>query len=542
MIGVETLATDIPTVSVPYSLLLPLLIMAGTALLGLILEAALPRAGRFSVQATVAALGTLGALVATVNSYLLLKDDHAHTDALTHAKAIGTTTAGGALSIDGPGVFTWGLLLVLTLLSLGLFAERRYEDGLSSFTSQAAAAPGTGEEAVAVKARLEHTEVFPLAMLSVTGMMLFATASDLITMFVALEVLSLPLYVLTALSRRRRLISQEAALKYFLLGAYSSVFFLFGSALAYGFSGSLNLTSIDAAISSRGDDQALLLVSAAMIGVGLLFKIGAVPFHNWTPDVYQGAPTPVTAFMASATKTAAFIALMRVFFVAFGGLSWDWRPVIWVVAVITMLLGAVVAISQTDVKRMLAYSSISHAGFLLVGLSGAYLGSVHGSITSVSSVLFYLFAYGVATIGAFAVVMVVRDTAGESTHLSKWAGLGKESPWLAGAFAVFMLSFAGIPLTAGFIGKWTVFAAAWSGGTWPLVLIGALISAIAAYFYVRVIVLMFFTEPVGDGPTVAVPGVLTTVVIALAVVATVIFGVLPGPVLDLAQNVGVFVR
>src|SRR5690606_32773195 len=257
----------------------------------------------------------------------------------------------------------------------------------------------------------------------------------------------------------------------------------------------------------------------------------------------QGAPTAVTGFMAAATKAAAFVAMLRVLFVAFGGSSWDWRPILWVIAVVTMLLGSVVAISQTDVKRMLAYSSVAHAGFILVGLSGAYLGETDGlAISSISAVLFYLLVYGIGSIGAFAIVTVVRDSAGETTHLSKWAGLGKESPWLAGAFAVLMLSFAGIPLTGGFIGKWAVFTAAWAGDAWLLVVIGALCSAIAAYFYVRVIVLMFFTDPVGDGPTVAVAGVATTVVIALTVIATIALGVVPGPMLDLAQHAGVFVR
>ena len=256
--------------------------------------------------------------------------------------------------------------------------------------------------------------------------------------------------------------SQEAALKYFLLGAFSSVFFLYGIALTYGYSGSFRLSDIDVAVTNRSGSENMLLAAIALMAVGLLFKIGAVPFHTWTPDVYQGAPTPVTAFMAAGTKAAAFLALLRVFFVAFGGSSWDWRPTIVAVAIITMFLGAVVSISQTDVKRMLAYSSIAHAGFLLVG----FVGCLHRRratptrVTSMSSILFYLTVYGVSSIGAFAVVTLVRDSGGETTHLSKWAGLGKKSPLLAGSFALFMLSFAGIPLTGGFIGKWTVFSAA----------------------------------------------------------------------------------
>ena len=353
--------------------------------------------------------------------------------------------------------------------------------------------------------------------------------------------MSLPLYLLCGLARRRRLISQEASLKYFLLGAFSSVFFLYGVALAYGYAGSFRLADVDTAVTSRTGGEHLLLAAIGLISVGMLFKVGAVPFHQWTPDVYQGAPTPVTAFMAAGTKAAAFVAFMRVLFVAFGGASWDWRPLLWVVALLTMVVGSLVAIAQTDVKRMLAYSSVAHAGFLLVGLAGAYVADSE-RITSVSGLLFYLGVYGVSSIGAFAVVTVVRDAGGETTHLSRWAGLGKESPFLAGSFALFMLSFAGIPLTGGFIGKWSVFSAAWSGGYGALVVAGVLTSAVAAYFYVRVIVLMFFTDPVGDGPTVALPSVLTTVVIAAAAAGTLVLGILPGPVLDLAQHAGTFVR
>ncbi|WP_332644849.1 NADH-quinone oxidoreductase subunit NuoN, partial [Aeromicrobium sp.] len=527
-------AAELPPLDAPhieYSLLAPLFIIAGVAVVGVIVEAVWPRGTRFTAQAILAVVGVIAAFVDTVWVYQ-------HLDTIDDPElARGVIGAEGALSIDGPGVFTWGILLVFALMSMLLFAERRLEGGLSAFTGRAADAPGSAGEAEAISKRIEHTEVFPLAMFSLVGMMLFATSNDLLTMFVALEVLSLPLYLLCGIARRRRLLSQEAALKYFLLGAFSSVFFLYGIALTYGFAGSFRLSDIDVAVSTRTGGTNMLLAAIALMVVGLLFKIGAVPFHTWTPDVYQGAPTPVTAFMAAGTKAAAFLAMLRVLFVAFGGSSWDWRPTIIGIAVITMFLGAVVSISQTDVKRMLAYSSIAHAGFLLVGLVGVY-GGVAGEerITSVSSILFYLAVYGVASIGAFAVVTLVRDSGGETTHLSRWAGLGKTSPLLAGSFALFMLSFAGIPLTGGFIGKWSVFTAAWSGGVWPLVVIGVLVSALAAYFYVRVIVLMFFTDPVGDGPTVAVPSALTTVVIAFAVVATVGLGILPGPLLDLAQH------
>jgi hypothetical protein len=225
--------------------------------------------------------------------------------------------------------------------------------------------------------------VYPLTLFAVGGMMLFPAANDLLTMFVALEVLSLPLYLLCGLARRRRLLSQEAAVKYFLLGAFSSAFFLFGIAMLYGFSGSVNLGAIAAAASSNTGSSALLYAGMALLGLGLLFKIGAVPFQSWKPDVYQGAPTPVTALMASCTVVSAFGALLRVFYVAFGNLTWDWRPAMWTVAILTMVIGAIIAITQTDVKRLLAYSSIAHAGFVLTGVVAA-------TTAGLSSSLFYL--------------------------------------------------------------------------------------------------------------------------------------------------------
>jgi NADH-quinone oxidoreductase subunit N len=354
-------------------------------------------------------------------------------------------------------------------------------------------------------------------------------------MFIALEVFSLPLYLLCGLARRRRLLSQESALKYFLLGAFSSAFFLYGIALLYGYAGTVSLSGIAEAVSSSATNDALLLFGIAFLAVGLLFKVSAVPFHSWTPDVYQGAPTPITAFMAAATKVAAFGAMLRVFYVAVGGARWDWQPMLWAVAILTMLLGAIVAIVQTDVKRMLAYSSIAHAGFMLTGV-------VATNKAGLAATLFYLLAYGFTTIGAFAIVTLVRDAGGEATHLSQWAGLGRRSPLVAGVFAVLLLSFAGIPLTGGFTSKFAVFAAAVSADATPLVVVGVISSAIAAFFYIRVIVLMFFSEPVVEGPAVAVPSVFTTTAVALGAAVTVVLGVLPQPVLELANEAAVLVR
>lgn len=365
--------------------------------------------------------------------------------------------------------------------------------------------------------------------------MMFPASNDLLTMFVALEVLSLPLYLLCGLARRRRLLSQEASLKYFLLGAFSSAFFLYGTALLYGFAGSTQLSAIAEAVRTQTGADGLLLAGTALLVVGLLFKVGAAPFQAWTPDVYQGAPTQITGFMAACTKVAAFGALLRVLYVALPDIRWDWEPAMWAVAIITMVFGSVVAIVQTDVKRMLAYSSIAHAGFLLTGVLGV-------NQIGISGVLFYLVAYGFTTIGAFAVVTLVRDSGGEATHLSQWAGLGRRSPLLAGVFTLFLLAFAGIPLTSGFTGKYAVFAAAVEGGAAVLAVVGVLASAVAAFFYVRVIVLMYFSEPTGDSVTISVPGVATTVALATGAAATVLLGVMPSPVLQLADQASVFLR
>ena len=369
-------------------------------------------------------------------------------------------------------------------------------------------------------------------MFAVAGMLLFPASNNLLLMFVALEVFSLPLYLLCGLARRRRLLSQEAAVKYFLLGAFSSAFFLYGIALVYGFAHSVDLGVIRAAAAGTQSDT-LLFAGMALIAVGLLFKVGAAPFHSWTPDVYQGAPTPVTAFMAACTKVAAFGALLRVFYVGFGTLVWDWRPVMWGVAILTMVVGSLLALTQTDVKRMLAYSSIAHAGFILTGL-------VAFNSDGLAGTMFYLLTYGFSTVGAFAIVSLVRDADGEATHLSQWRGLGKRSPMMAAAFTLFLLALAGIPLTSGFMGKYAVFLAAINGGATPVVIVGLVASAVAAFFYARVIVLMYWQDPSPDGPTVAVPSMLTNAAIAVAVAVTVVLGVWPQSVLDLAHQAGPF--
>jgi NADH-quinone oxidoreductase subunit N len=528
---------DFVAPKIEYFTVSPILIVLGVAVVGVLIEALAPRARRYLLQMTLSLIGLAAAIVTTVMVFARLNP---RSDEPKGGKVV----AMGALAVDGPALFCWLLILVLAVLSVLLFGERRLEGGVTSFAGQAAALPGTEAERVASTKGLEHTEVFPLMLFAVSGMLMFPAANDLLTMFVALEVLSLPLYLLCGLARRRRLLSQEAAMKYFLLGAFSSGFFVYGIALVYGYAGSMGFAEIAEAVSAQSGSQTLLLGGIALMAVGLLFKIGAVPFHAWTPDVYQGAPTAVTAFMAASTKVAAFGALLRLFYVAFGANRTEWLPMIWIVAILTMVVGSVLALTQTDIKRLLAYSSIAHAGFILTGFLGIRSISevAPGSLTGVSAVLFYLTTYAFTTMAAFALVTVVRDAGGEATSLARWQGLGKESPLVAGLFAFLLLAMAGIPLTSGFTGKWAVFAAALSAGAWPVVIVAVLASAVAAYFYVKVIVLMFFEEPIGEGPSVTSPSALTASVITVGVAATLVLGVVPGALIDLLGRVGVFIR
>ncbi len=524
---VGAIAPSIPTPHIEYGMLSPMLLVFGAAVAGVLVEAFAPRAFRRPLHLAITLGSLAGAFVLTI-AVSVSGEFFAN-------GSPGRLAALGAVAVDRPTLFIQGTILVLAFISVLLIAESSHD--VSAFAAQAAAVPGSAEEREGLLAGISHTEVYPLTLFAVGGMLLFPAANDLLTMFVALEVLSLPLYLLCGLARRRRLLSQEAAMKYFLLGAFSSAFFLFGIAMLYGFSGSVRLSAIATAASANTSNAVLLYAGIALLGVGLLFKIGAVPFQVWKPDVYQGAPTPVTALMASCTLVAAFGALLRVFYVAFGQLTWDWRPMMWGVAILTMLGGAIVAITQTDVKRLLAYSSIAQAGYILTGVIAA-------TTAGLSSSLFYLAAYGFATIGAFAVVTLIREPGGEAGHLSRWAGLGKRSPLVAGTFAIFLIAFAGIPLTSGFIGKFAVFQAAIGGGAVPLVVVGALSSAILAFPYVRVIVLMFFSEPAVEGPTVVRPSAYTASAVGIGVLATLVLGIVPEPLLRLAHDAAtqLFVR
>ena len=496
-----------------YTLLSPILILLAGALIGVLVEAFVSKALRSITQLTL----TIGTLVLSLAQVWKIRN------------AQSTTAAMGSVVIDGPAILLQATILIIAIISVFVIADTDH------FTALAAALPGSDEERHAVQTGNQVTEVYPLTLFAISGMMLFPVSSDLITLFVALEMLSLPLYLMAGLSRRRRLASQEAALKYFLLGAFSSAFFLFGMAYLYGYSASVTFAGIRESVVGGSGNDVLLLIGMAFLSIGLLFKVGAVPFHAWSPDVYQGAPTPITGFMAAATKVAAFGAMLRIYYTVFANAQWSWSPLLSAIAIITMLFGSLVAIAQRDVKRMLAYSSIAHAGFLLAGVIALNKAGLDASI-------FYLFAYGVATVGAFAVVTLVRDANGEVTDLNRWKGLGKRSPWIAATFAGFLLAFAGIPLTSGFIGKFSIFSAAYENGAKAVVIAGVLSSAIAAFFYIRVIVLMFFTDPVQDGTSVEIPSSLTRIAIIFSIVLTMALGVYPAPLLDFITSLATFIR
>ncbi|GAA2566770.1 NADH-quinone oxidoreductase subunit NuoN [Winogradskya consettensis] len=508
---------DLKLPDIDYGALAPMLILFGAACIGVLFEALLPRNRRHGIQLGLGLLALVAALVTVIVE-----------------RNTRVVTIGGAVAVDGPAVFLWGSILLLGVVSLLLIGERTLEPG-GAFVSQAAITVGSQKDIKQAGGQPGATEVYPLTLFALGGMLLFVAANDLLTMFVALEVFSLPLYLLCALARRRRLLSQEAAMKYFLLGSYASAFFLFGVALIYGFSGAVDFASIHAAVADPARSEVLLFGGLALVSIGLLFKSAAVPFHVWTPDVYQGAPTPITALMAACTKVAAFGGLLRVLYVAFDGVQWDFQPVLGVIAVLTMLTGAVLAVTQTDMKRLLAYSSIANAGYLLVGVLAL-------NKSGLSSTMFYLVAYGFSVLAAFGIVSLVRDADGEATHLSRWAGLGRKSPVFAAVFSFILLAFAGIPLTSGFTSKFAVFGAAVEGGQTWLVIFGVITSMLLAFPYLRVVVLMWLSEPSETTPAVSIPGFLTAAALAIGVIATFALGVVPAPLLDLTNDAAQFVR
>ena len=532
----------IHTPHIDYLSILPILIMMGGAVL-LVTVSSLFRQVMGVGSATFITVGTAVATLVAA----LFQWDHV----VTHGAKV---TIAGSIAYDGFSVFIQivvAIAMLLTALIADGYLKREGIDG---------------------------PEFHVLAMLSASGAMLMGSANDLIVIFLGLEILSIALYVLAAFNHKRAE-SGEAALKYFVLGAFSSAVFVYGIALVYGATGSSNLPQIADYLSKNVvASNGVLLAGLALLLVGFGFKIAAVPFHMWSPDVYQGSPSPVTGLMAAIAKAGAFAALLRVFVSSLGTLRADWQPIVWGIAILSLVVGAFAALVQKDIKRMMAYSSINHAGFILLGVQAA-------TARGVSASLYYLFAYMFMVIGTFAVITVVaRD--GDSGHqLTDYRGLGNRQPLLALAFVVLLLAQAGAPFTTGFLAKFTVVAAAVDVHSYALAVIAMASAAVAAFFYLRVVVAMY--SPVGavgdlsdrdagepnanptlvpspanvavsgpgqteaiaslsvltEGPPtsavadrmVRVPG-LTTVAIGLSVGFTIVFGIIPGPIVDFAHQ------
>jgi NADH-quinone oxidoreductase subunit N len=524
---------------IAYLSILPVLVTLGGALV-ILMAASLVRRAMAPNLATALSVGTgLAALSLSLVQWFDVADHGAH------------------VSIDSAVVEDGFSALVSVLLSCAVVVAALVFD---SWTR---------------RERTAGPEFQVLMLVSASGAMIMAAANDLIVIFLGLEIMSIALYVLTAMNARR-IESGEAALKYFVLGAFSSAVFLYGVALVYGATGTTNLPQIaDYLARNVLLHNGLLLAGMALLLVGFGFKVAAVPFHLWTPDVYQGAPSPATGFMAAVAKAGGFAALLRVFVSSFGVLRTDWQPVVWVMAAVTLLLGAVVALAQRDIKRMLAYSSINHAGFILLGLQAATTRGVEGS-------LYYLFVYAFMVIGSFAVITVVGG-AGDTRHdLEHYRGLAARRPLLAGSLALLLMAQAGIPFTTGFLAKLEVVSASVGARSTALAVLAMVSAAVAAFFYLRVILLMYATggasasasasagdeaspsvgayaEPAGDaaaqGAAVAVstiatgdpgeePGVAPTAAVAIAVcvAVTVLFGVWPAPVLDFAHQATLLLR
>ncbi len=422
------------------------------------------------------------------------------------------SAVGGAIGIDGFSVVATGLIAIAVILAALLLDDYlRRED-------------------------LDGPEMYALMLLSAAGGALMASANDLIVLFLGLEALSIAVYVMAAM-HRRRVESQEAGFKYFIVGAFSSAFFLYGIAMVYGATGSTNLVDIADFLATQVLlRDGVLMLGMAMLLVGFGFKISAVPFQGWTPDVYQGAPTPVTAYMASAVKVGAFAGMVRVFYLALNTYSVDWQPMVYALAVLTMVVGAGLAIVQTDVKRMLAYSSISHAGFLLVALQAA-------TPQGIQAMVFYLASYVFMVAGSFGVVTLVAGRGDAATALDDFKGLSRRRPGLALTFTVFLLSQAGVPLTSGFFAKFYVIGAAVDARSFWLALIAMVVSVVAAVLYLKIIVSMYLSSDHDDdaeddapaGPKVDIPLTAGTA-IGLCLLATIGFGLFPGPLVEIAQD------
>jgi len=470
-----------------YSAILPLLILAAWATVLLLVDLFIPK-DRKGLTALLAALGLAVSLGVTLSQI-----------------GLNQTGFNNTIVQDGFSTFVNALLLLSGLLGIALSYGYVRRMGL------------------------ERGEFYTLLLFSLTGMMLMAQAADLITVFLALELLSIPLYVLAAFARPKA-DSEEAGLKYFLLGAFSTGFVVYGIALVFGATSYTGLKDIAQAAVSGTSNPTLLAIGAALILVGFGFKVAAVPFHMWTPDVYQGAPSAVTAFMAAGAKIAGFAALLRVFALAFPSLSVSLTPILWVLSALTMIVGNLLAIAQTNIKRLLAYSSIAHAGYILMAF--VPFGNPQVMPVSIAAGLFYLLTYVITNFGAWGVVIALEKAGGRGLELTDYAGLGRKHPALAAAMTVFMLSLTGVPPTLGLIGKIYLFRAVIAGGFYGLAVIGVLTSLVSAYYYLRVVVTMYMRE--GDPEVTAEPWLNLTW--AAAALVTVVASLFPAALFDWASQ------
>jgi NADH-quinone oxidoreductase subunit N len=467
----------------PFIAIVPMCCVTATAIAAMIAESFREPGERMPIGP----LGVIGLVGAAVASVALWN---------SHASSFGVVVA------DNFGLFVNWILIIVGLLSLAF------------------SAPTVERE------QLPQGEYYALMLFAIAGMMLMATATDLLVIFLALEVLSLAVYVLTGI-RRDSPAAVEAALKYFLLGAFSSAFFLYGIAFTYGVTGSTHLDRIGRLLAAQaGGPTPMQLLAAGLLLVGFAFKVSAVPFHMWTPDAYEGAPPAVTGFMSTGVKAAAFAAFVRVFTAAFEPLHPEWSVAVWVIAAATMILGTVVGVAQSNVKRMLAYSSIAHGGYLLVAL-------VSANDVGKGAVLFYLLAYAVTNLGAFGVIAMLDTVQRPNDQIRDYAGLWNEHPALAALMTIFLLSLGGFPPTAGFIAKWYVFSAAIKAGYYWLAIIGVLTSVISVFFYLRLVVMMYMTTTDTPARFPAVPRIAGAALIASAVMVFYL-GILPTRVLDWA--------
>jgi NADH-quinone oxidoreductase subunit N len=408
----------------------------------------------------------------------------------------------GVVAADNFGLFVTLVLVVVGILTVLLSKQVLERDGINA------------------------GEYYAVTLFAIGGMMLMATATDLLVIFIALEILSLSVYILTGI-RRESKAGAEAAFKYFLLGAFSSAFFLYGIAFTFGIAGTTRLDEIVVVMSGlTASSSVLSYIALGLLLVGFAFKVSAVPFHMWTPDAYEGAPAVVTAFMSAGVKAAAFAAFVRVFMSAFVGLQPQWEPVIWMLSAASMILGVVAGVVQRNVRRMLAYSSIAHAGYLMMAMAA-------GNETGKGAILFYLLTYALTSVGAFGITALVATRDSTNDDLADWAGLGSRQPLLAFLMAIFLLSLGGFPPTAGFVGKWYLFGAAVSAGDYGLAIIGVLTSVVSVFFYLRVVVMMYMSDDPSTAPA-TTPTIASICALAVPTFAIFYLGLLPSRFLELA--------